>query len=295
MKRILIVLGIIALAALWYAFRPERLFTSTQVNESFPAATPASTPGMAKQPVLLARGNFHNGAHETKGIAAVYELPDGKRVLRFSEFETSNGPDVNIYVVAAEDAMDSDTVKNAGFISLGGIKGTKGDQNYDLPADLDLGKYRAVTVWCKRFGVNFGTAPLKAESEMNASVSDQPVVLKEGQFHSVAHETKGLATVYQLANGGRVLRFTNFETSNGPDVNIYLVAAADAADSDTVKNAGFVSLGSIKGTKGDQNYELPSDLDLVKYNAVTVWCKRFGVNFGTAPLVENGQNMAKAR
>lgn len=295
MKRILIVLGIIALAALWYAFRPERLFTSTQVNESFPAATPASTPGMAKQPVLLARGNFHNGAHETKGIAAVYELPDGKRVLRFSEFETSNGPDVNIYVVAAEDAMDSDTVKNAGFISLGGIKGTKGDQNYDLPADLDLGKYRAVTVWCKRFGVNFGTAPLKAESEMNASVSDQPVVLKEGQFHSVAHETKGLATVYQLANGGRVLRFTNFETSNGPDVNIYLVAAADAADSDTVKNAGFVSLGSIKGTKGDQNYELPSDLDLVKYNAVTVWCKRFGVNFGTAPLVEKGQNMAKAR
>jgi len=295
MKRILIVLGIIALAALWYAFRPERLFTSTQVNESFPAATPASTPGMAKQPVLLARGNFHNGAHETKGIAAVYELPDGKRVLRFSEFETSNGPDVNIYVVAAEDAMDSDTVKNAGFISLGGIKGTKGDQNYDLPADLDLGKYRAVTVWCKRFGVNFGTAPLKAESEMKASVSDQPVVLKEGQFHSVAHETKGLATVYQLANGGRVLRFTNFETSNGPDVNIYLVAAADAADSDTVKNAGFVSLGSIKGTKGDQNYELPSDLDLVKYNAVTVWCKRFGVNFGTAPLVEKGQNMAKAR
>jgi len=295
MKRILIVLGIIALAALWYAFRPERLFTSTQVNESFPAATPASTPGMAKQPVLLARGNFHNGAHETKGIAAVYELPDGKRVLRFSEFETSNGPDVNIYVVAAEDAMDSDTVKNAGFISLGGIKGTKGDQNYDLPADLDLGKYRAVTVWCKRFGVNFGTAPLKAESEMNASVSDQPVVLKEGQFHSVAHETKGLATVYQLANGGRVLRFTNFETSNGPDVNIYLVAAADAADSDTVRNAGFVSLGSIKGTKGDQNYELPSDLDLVKYNAVTVWCKRFGVNFGTAPLVEKGQNMAKAR
>ena len=37
------------------------------------------------------------------------------------------------------------------------------DQNYDLPADLDLAKYRAVTIWCQRFGVNFGTAPLAAK------------------------------------------------------------------------------------------------------------------------------------
>jgi hypothetical protein len=88
---------------------------------------------------------FHSVAHETKGTAAIYELPDGKRVLRFTEFETSNGPDVNIYLVAANDAADNDTVKNAGFISLGPIKGTKGDQNYELPTGLDLNKYGAVT------------------------------------------------------------------------------------------------------------------------------------------------------
>jgi hypothetical protein len=39
------------------------------------------------------------------------------------------------------------------------MKGNMGDQNYDLPADLDLNKYRAVTIWCRRFGVNFATAP----------------------------------------------------------------------------------------------------------------------------------------
>jgi len=294
MKKILIVLGIIALVGLWYAFRPERLFTSVQVNESFPV-TKASSGTMTAQPVLLVKGNFHNGAHDTKGEAAIYKLADGKKVLRFSNFETSNGPDVNVYLVAAPDAMDNDTVTNAGFISLGSIKGTKGDQNYDLPADLDLNKYQAVTVWCKRFSVNFGTAPLKAQDQMMASMSDQPVVLKEGQFHSVAHETKGSAAIYKLNDGSHVLRFTNFETSNGPDVNVYLVAASDASDSDTVKNAGFYSLGSIKGTKGDQNYQLPSDLDLAKYNSVTVWCKRFSVNFGTAPLVEKHSDMAKAR
>jgi Electron transfer DM13 len=45
-------------------------------------------------------------------------------------------------------------------VDLGSIKGNKGDQNYDVPADVDLNKYRAVTIWCARFGVNFGTAPL---------------------------------------------------------------------------------------------------------------------------------------
>jgi hypothetical protein len=82
-----------------------------------------------------------------------------------------------------------------------------------------------------------------------------------------------------------VLRFSAFETSNGPDVHVYLVAANDAQDDETVKKAGFVDLGSIKGNIGDQNYELPTDIDLAKYRAVTVWCKRFGVNFATAPLL----------
>jgi hypothetical protein len=291
MKKILLIVSIVAAAAGWYLFRPERLFITTQVNETFPEVQKAS--GMeTKQPVLLAEGDFHSGAHETRGKAAVYGLPGGKRVLRFSSFETSNGPDVNIYLVAAEDAMDNNTVTNSGFVTLGSIKGTKGDQNYDLPADLDLNKYRAVTVWCKRFGVNFGTAPLKMHMQM-AAASNHPKSLKEGRFHSVAHETKGSASIYQLPDGKRVLRFTEFETSNGPDVNIYLVAAMDATDSDTVKNAGFISLGPIKGTKGDQNYELPSDLDLNKYGAVTVWCKRFSVNFGTAPLMDAGVNMVQ--
>ena len=47
-----------------------------------------------------------------------------------------------------------------GFVELGELKGNIGDQNYDLPASVDLARYRAVTVWCKRFSVNFATAPL---------------------------------------------------------------------------------------------------------------------------------------
>jgi hypothetical protein len=90
-------------------------------------------------------------------------MADGSHVLRFTNFKTSNGPDVHVYMVAADDAKDNATVEQAGFVDLGSIKGNIGDQNYDLGADVDLAKYRAVSVWCKRFSVNFGAAPLKAE------------------------------------------------------------------------------------------------------------------------------------
>ncbi|HZD28243.1 MAG TPA: DM13 domain-containing protein, partial [Xanthobacteraceae bacterium] len=108
--------------------------------------------------------------------------------------------------------------------------------------------------------------------------------LASGKFHSVAHPTSGTAAVYQLADGTRVLRFTHFKTSNGPDVHVYLFAADEARDTESVKRAAFVDLGSIKGNIGDQNYTLGSDVDLSKYRTVSVWCKRFSVNFGAAPL-----------
>ena len=156
LKVVLVVLVVAGLGA-WYAFRPERLFINQKVNEQFPTASAASN--------QLASGQFHSGAHETKGMATVFQLTDGKKMLRLTNFETSNGPDVHVYLVAAQDAKDNDTVKNAEFVDLGSMKGNIGDQNYELPANADLAKYHAVTIWCKRFSVNFGTAPL-----MNASM-----------------------------------------------------------------------------------------------------------------------------
>ena len=279
-KRKLVIAAIVVAGGIaWYAFRPERLFVNKAVSESLPTAASAA----AFQPVSLESGSFHEGAHKTSGVATILQLPDGKRALRLTNFATSNGPDVHVYLVAASDATDSDTVTKAGFVDLGSIKGNIGDQNYDVPSDVDLNKYRAVTIWCARFNVNFGTAPLAAQSG-GTSAGTPPKALVAGNFHEGAHKTSGMATIYQLDGAKRILRLTNFATSNGPDVHVYLVAANDATDSDTVKKAGFVDLGSIKGNVGDQNYEVPSDTDLGKYQAVTIWCARFGVNFGTAPL-----------
>jgi hypothetical protein len=146
-------------AVLWYLFRPELLFIDKSVNEAFPAAS-ATEMSSASPGKALAAGGFHSAAHGTKGTATIFRLADGKRVLRLAGFETSNGPDVHVLLGKAADATDNDTVKNAGYVDLGSLKGNIGDQNYDVPADVNLSDYNSVTIWCNRFSVNFGTAPL---------------------------------------------------------------------------------------------------------------------------------------
>jgi hypothetical protein len=283
-KRLIIGTLVVTAGVAWYAFRPERIFINTRVDEGFPGGVALAQSQSDTAPRVLLSGNFHDGAHKTSGSATIHELAGGNRLLRLTKFETSNGPDVQVYLVAADDARDDATVKSAGFINLGALKGNIGDQNYDIPARVDLEKYRAVTIWCQRFGVNFGTAPLTRETSSAAAASNSPRMLASGPFHDVAHEGKGVASLFVLPDGKRVLRFTDFSTSNGPDVRVYLVAADDATDSETVKQAGFVEVGPLKGNQGNQNYDLPENLDVSKYRAVTIWCNRFGVNFATAPL-----------
>jgi hypothetical protein len=151
---------LVAVFVAWYAFRPERLFVNKYVDEKLPSANSASAPQ------TLESGTFHSVLHPTQGTATVYRIADGSRVIRFTNFKTSNGPDVHIYMVAADDATDNASVSRAGFLDLGSIKGNIGDQNYALGPDVDLSKYRTVSVWCKRFSVNFGAAPLTNDEGM---------------------------------------------------------------------------------------------------------------------------------
>jgi hypothetical protein len=176
-RNIIISVGIVVLAVGWYAFRPELLFVNKAVNEEFPGG--AAMASIEKEPMAVTKGNFKGLAHETKGLASIYQLADGKRTLRLTEFETSNGPDVHVYLTAAEVEKGSDAIKEAGFIDLGSMKGNKGDQNYDIPVDADLNKYKNVTIWCARFGVNFGQAALEAPVSI-------PVKVVEGNFRGAS-------------------------------------------------------------------------------------------------------------
>jgi len=171
-------IGIIVLALVvvgWYLFRPELLFIDRTVHEELPTAdTTMPTPDEAG-PRVLVRGEFYGLAHDTQGVATIYQLGD-ERVLRLTDFETSNGPDVRVYLVAAADAKDEETVQNAGVIDLGSMKGNKGDQNYDIPAEVSLDRHRSVSIWCRRFSVNFGSAPLVRQGSASAAKSDATTI-----------------------------------------------------------------------------------------------------------------------
>ncbi len=112
--------------------------------------------------------------------------------------------------------------------------------------------------------------------------------LLTGTFHGKVHSTSGRATVYQSVNGKKILRLTHFKTSNGPDVHVILIASKDAKDDANFisGNVEHIELGKLKGNEGDQNYELPENIDLNKFQTVSIYCERFNANFGAAPLAK---------
>ncbi|MDE0236363.1 MAG: DM13 domain-containing protein [bacterium] len=105
-----------------------------------------------------------------------------------------------------------------------------------------------------------------------------------GEFISRSHPTQGRVDVLGDGTGQRFLRFEDFRTDNGPDLNVYLSAAPPDAPVGQFTDV-YVDLGDLKGNVGSQNYEIPRDLDLDLYSTVVIWCVRFSVIFGAAELV----------
>ena len=111
----------------------------------------------------LETGTFHGKVHQTSGRATIYQEPDGRLVLRLTNFKTSNGPDVHVVLIAAKDADDDANFLKSDVerVELGKLKGNEGDQNYVIPGGTDLTKFKTVSIYCERFNANFGAAPLE--------------------------------------------------------------------------------------------------------------------------------------
>jgi hypothetical protein len=108
--------------------------------------------------VLLARGQFESLAHDTEGVAQTIEVRGDKRFLTLTDFETDNGPDLRVYL-STPDADQGSPGEDSE--DLGGLKGNKGDQQYEIPKGVDLDRLNKVVVWCRAFSVGFGSAELR--------------------------------------------------------------------------------------------------------------------------------------
>ena len=97
----------------------------------------------------------NDGIHNAEGIAYTIPLEDGSNVLRLEDFRSTNGPDLYVYLSVDDRASE--------FLNLGTLKANQGNQNYDIPEDADLNEYNRVLIWCKAFGVLFGSAELSLQ------------------------------------------------------------------------------------------------------------------------------------
>jgi len=145
-KKLLILVLIIILPLLWYLI--SLLFIDKEVNEQLPI-----TSETLEQNIIL-RGNFKgaDSFHQVQGTASIVEI-NNKKYLSLTDFESTNGPDLKVYLAKGIDAND--------YVSLGDLKGNIGNQNYEIPSEIDLNQYSKVLIWCERFTVLFGSADLK--------------------------------------------------------------------------------------------------------------------------------------
>ncbi|MCB0165178.1 MAG: DM13 domain-containing protein [Anaerolineae bacterium] len=123
------------------------------------------------------------------------------------------------------------------------------------------------------------------DDPMPAEAAGGPVAVVQGQFKEADsfHQGSGSATIYQLPDGSHVLRFEDFMATNGPDLHVLLTKhPAPASGSDIMED--YIDLGSLKGNIGNQNYDIPADVDVSQYQSVVIYCMPFHVVFATATL-----------
>jgi len=156
----LALLGLIVVLALaWYLGSP--LVLNRSVAEALPTT-------VATEPRPIAQGSFGivDGIHHGQGTASLLDVTDGTRVLRFSDFAVTNGPDLYVYLSANPAPRTGAQLHEGGAFEVAALKGNAGDQNYTLPADLNLDDFEWVVIYCRRFSVVFSSAPLRTGASM---------------------------------------------------------------------------------------------------------------------------------
>ncbi|AXC13932.1 putative secreted protein [Acidisarcina polymorpha] len=146
----------IILTALWYLFRPEKLFINERVNE----AAPVAAVGQA-HPIYT--GRLHGELHEVSGRATILRQTDGTLILRLSDFHTTIDPDLHVVLALADDPALKSTSPGKGLASVdvGALKGNVDDQSYSIPANTDPARYNTVAIYSERSQAVFGAASLQ--------------------------------------------------------------------------------------------------------------------------------------
>ena len=154
MKGYYILGAVIISVAIVYFMGLYTYFVRTDVQEGIPASSE-----LTESVQTIASGTFGevDFIHKGSGTAKLLEV-NGKRILRLEDFNVTSGPD--LYVYLSESKNPTGDIKSLDkYISLGLLKGTSGNQNYEIPEPFR--GYDTVVIWCQKFGVLFSYAVMK--------------------------------------------------------------------------------------------------------------------------------------
>ena len=121
-------------------------------------------PVAASQAQAVATGSFKDADafHRGSGTATIYRTPDGNHLLRLENLDVTNGPALHAVLSTHPDPERSEQVKQEGYVDLGDLKGNRGNQNYPIPAGVDVSIHKSVVIYCYPFAVVFSVATLES-------------------------------------------------------------------------------------------------------------------------------------
>jgi hypothetical protein len=185
-----VIVGALLTVFVFVWFEPHKAFIDERVDETIPTAAPTTTttatpsttaaPAVtddatstttaptttipaATFPLTLSASTFVDVAHGGSGTVLALELEDGSRLIRFEDLDVDNGPDL-VVILSDRPITGADDYADGEWVSLGELKGNQGNQNYEIPADVDLSEWATVAIWCRRFNTTFNAATLDIQA-----------------------------------------------------------------------------------------------------------------------------------
>jgi cytoskeletal protein RodZ len=250
---------LLGLGFAWWTISP--LFLTTSVDEAFPAAAQGAAPA----------GQQADPAGQHVDPTSQHAMPTGQHVDPTSQHAMPAGQHVD---PTSQHAMPAGQhVDPTSQHAMPTVQQALPTSQQALPTSQQA--------------LPTSQQALPTAQEAATNVPAEPVALSSGSFTFIdnLHWAEGTATIYQLADGGRVLRLEPFTAQNGPDLFVGLSGHPMPRSSAEAHDSGYVELERLKANQGNQNYAIPADLDLSAFQSVVIYCKAFSVVFSTAELM----------
>ena len=118
---------------------------------------------------------------------------------------------------------------------------------------------------------NTPTTAVNNPVDTSMAVSGFSGTFNSGPYGAVS----GSARIY-LQNNQQILALENFNSSNGPDLHVYI--------SKETQPVTYIDLGRLQSVSGNQQYAITTTINFSEYKYALIHCQRYNHLFGSAEL-----------